>query len=63
MIFCAPEPSSSIFWRPRAWAACPAPTLCADPASPARPASTPRSESDTVSCGFFFAPMIPLSDG
>jgi hypothetical protein len=34
-----------------------------EPASPARSASTPRSPSDTVACGFFFAPMIPFNDG
>ena len=27
------------------------------------PASTPRSPSESCSCGFFFAPMIPFSDG
>ena len=34
-----------------------------EPASPASSAGTPRSLSERVSCGFFFAPMIPLSDG
>jgi electron transfer flavoprotein alpha subunit len=37
--------------------------LVREPASPASSACTPRSESESVSCGFFFAPMIPLSDG
>ena len=34
-----------------------------EPASPASPASTAMSSSESVSCGFFFAPMIPFSDG
>ena len=34
-----------------------------EPASPTSPASSPRSPTASVSCGFDFAPMIPLSDG
>ena len=38
-------------------------TVVRDPASPTWPASAPMSASETTSCGFDFAPMIPLRDG
>ena len=63
-IFSAAEPSSSIFTvSPRAGGSLERLDLVREPASPASSAPTPRSASETVSCGFFFAPMIPLSDG
>src|SRR5207247_4925192 len=63
-IFSAAEPSSSIFSvSPRGGGSFSANTSVRDPASPSCAASTPRSEAPTTSCGFFFAPMIPFSDG
>jgi hypothetical protein len=62
-IFSRAEPSSSIFdVSPRGGRSPSASTLVREP--PRRlAASTPRSPSESVSCGFFFAPMIPFSDG
>ena len=34
-----------------------------EPASPTSLALRPRSATESTSCCFFFAPMIPLSDG
>src|SRR5262249_36420903 len=63
-IFCAPEPSSSNFtWSPREGGGPSSRTTVFAPPSPAALASTPTSANDSVSCGFVFAPMIPLSDG
>src|SRR5439155_17979245 len=63
-IACAALPSSSIFRAsPRAGGLPSARTVVREPASPTSPASTPRSASERTSCGFFFAPMIPFSDG
>src|SRR5207253_8171533 len=57
-------PSSSILrLSPRAGGSSSAYTSVFEPASPARSASTPRSPSASVSCGFDLAPMIPLSEG
>src|SRR5439155_1204669 len=60
----AAEPSSSIvFESPRGGGEPTATTVVRDPFSPTRSASAPSSARVTVSCVFFFAPMIPLSDG
>ena len=63
-IACAALPSSSILRAsPRDGGSPSASTSVFEPASPASPASTPMSPSESVSNGFFFAPMIPFSDG
>jgi len=62
-IFSAALPSSSIFTEsPRDGGGPSSSTVVRDPGSPASP-SSPRSVSESVSCGFDFAPMIPLSEG
>src|SRR5918995_59726 len=57
-------PSSSILRvSPRGGGSFSARTSVFDPCSPALLPSRPRSASETVSCGFDFAPMIPFRDG
>src|SRR5262249_4383110 len=63
-IFCGLLPSSSIFTvSPRAGGSPSASTSVFEPASPSCVGSMPRSPAERLSCGFFFAPMIPFSDG
>src|SRR5262249_25019301 len=63
-ISCAALPPPSILGAsPRDGGSLSASTSVFEPASPACAASTPTSSSDSVSNGFFFAPMIPFSDG
>src|SRR5918999_4264943 len=60
-IFSGALPSFSIFSAsPRAGGSASASTFVREPASPTLSASRPRSPADTVSCGFFLAPMIPF---
>ncbi len=61
----APEPSSSVTISPWLRGGRSSVPSTADHAAsrPTSPASTPMSESDQVSSGFFFAAMIPLNDG
>src|SRR5512139_110195 len=61
----APEPSSSVTISPcvRGGRAAVSSTWLHEADRPTWDASTPRSESDHVSTGFFFAAMIPLNEG
>ena len=61
----APEPSSSVTISPAdrggRWVVSSTCDQATD--SPTFSASTPRSDSDQVYSGFFFAAMIPLNEG
>src|SRR4051794_19659000 len=59
----SPPESSTLRASPRDGGSLSAATVVRLPCSPACAASTPRSASVSVSNGFFFAPMIPLSEG
>src|SRR6266516_664107 len=60
-IFSAPLPSSSILtWSPREGGGPSSSTVVFEPASPTNPTSMPIAARSRVSCGFDFAPMIPL---
>src|SRR5680860_47814 len=63
--FAAPDPSSSVTTSPcvRGGRASVDSTVVHAADRPTFSASTPRSASDQVSTGFFFAAMIPLNDG
>ena len=61
----APEPASSVTISPcvRGGRSSVSTTSVHAAPAPTCAASTPRSDSDQVSSGFYFAAMMPLNDG